>query len=569
MKSPRPVSSSRFARLALPLLVAALVQGRAADAPSPRSPEDERAGFGLADPDLRIDLVAAEPAITSPNALSWDAAGRLYVAEMNDYPTATNGGRIRLLEDRDGDGRYETSVVFAEDLHYPASVLAWRDGVLVAAAPDVLFLRDTDGDGRADERRVLLSGFHPGNQQLRVNSLTWGLDTWIYGANGRSDGELRGGALTAPLALRRRDFRFDPDSGRVEALAGASQFGLGFSATGERFLSWNTIPLRHEVIPVRYLDAWPALADLEPLQDILDRADDHREFPIGPPPPTFNRESTTHFNALSGLHVFGGDALGSAYVGNAFMGESIRGLIHRRVLTRDGATFVARRAENEKTREFLASTDPWSHFVNFATGPDGALYVCDFYRRWVEHPGFVPPKFRDRYDWREGWEHGRIWRLAHRDRPPGSTASPLPSGLSLPELVTRLHHSNAWQRTTAQRLLVEQASHPDRATEIRAALLNARARHREAPLSPAGRLTTLQTLERLGGAPDDNLLAALRDPDPELRTAVLRLLVARSPESADATPTLDRALTRGLRDRAASVRLQALLGRRDCRPNAA
>jgi putative membrane-bound dehydrogenase-like protein len=496
---------------------------------SPLSPTEERAGFRLADPELRVELVAAEPQITSPVALAWDARGRLFVAEMNDYPTAPEGGRVRLLEDADGDGRMDSSVVFADGLHFPSSVLPWRDGVFVAAAPDILFLRDTDGDGRSDERRVVLSGFAEGNQQLRVNGLTFALDNWIYGANGRSDGELRGSALPAPIPLRRHDFRFHPDTGLAEAIAGPSQFGIAFDARGHRFLSWNTIPVRHELIPQSHFAQAPATLSTESLLDCLDPATDQRVYPLAPVPPTFNRESTSHFNALAGLHIYGGDALGPGYAGSAFVGETLRSLIHRRVLVPRGPTFAARRAENETGREFLAATDPWCHPVNFATGPDGALYFCDFYRRWVEHPGFVPAHLRGTVDWREGWEHGRVWRIT-RAAPEGSggkassavATAPRPkppAGLPSSELVERLAHPNAWQRLTAQRLLLER----------RDATVSSRLRRLARSYKPGsglGRLHALWTLEGLEQIAPGNLKRALRDPNASVRVTAVRLTAA-------------------------------------------
>ena len=119
---------------------------------------------------------------------------------------------MSVLEDRDGDGRYEHAQIFASQLKFPTSVLPWNGGVLVTAAPDILFLKDADGDGRADERRVILTGFAEGNQQLRVNGLFWGLDNWVYGANGRSDGEIRrpGDPPSKAVSIRRHDFRFRP-----------------------------------------------------------------------------------------------------------------------------------------------------------------------------------------------------------------------------------------------------------------------------------------------------------------------------------------------------------------------
>src|SRR5262249_48411030 len=214
--------------------------------------------------------------------------GRLFVAEMIDYPNARMGGRIKLLEDRDGDGRYETASVFAAELPFPNGVLPWNGGVLVTAAPDIWFLADTNADGHADTRRVLFNGFGTGNQQLRVNGLTWGLDDWVYGANGRSEGEIRGGSLSTPVSIRGHDFRFRPATGEFEAIAGRSQFGLARDDWGNRFLSWNTIPIRHEVLPERYLNRNPHLASTESVADNLEPGDTGRVFPLAPPPLTFN-----------------------------------------------------------------------------------------------------------------------------------------------------------------------------------------------------------------------------------------------------------------------------------------
>ena len=170
------------------LTLAFLSPARAA---SPLSLADELRSFQLADTNLVVELVAAEPGVRAPVAIAWDADGRMFVAEMTDYPSGPVNGRIRLLEDRDGDGRFEHATIFATNLAFPNGVMPWKNGVLVTAAPDIWFLADTNGDGHADVREKILSGFTEGNQQLRVNGLYCGIDNWIYGCNGRSDGEVK------------------------------------------------------------------------------------------------------------------------------------------------------------------------------------------------------------------------------------------------------------------------------------------------------------------------------------------------------------------------------------------
>jgi putative membrane-bound dehydrogenase-like protein len=493
---------------------------------SPLTPEGELATFQFADEELMIELVASEPDVVSPVSIAWDADGRLFVAEMLDYPNSTNGGRIKLLEAGNGRGRYEHAKVFADNLPFPNGVLPWNGGVLVTAAPDILFLKDTDGDGRADEKRVILTGFGRGNQQLRANGLFWGLDNWVYGANGRSDGEIR--KADAPtgkaVSIRGHDFRFNPRTGEFEPIAGRSQFGAARDDWGDRFLSWNTIPIRHDLLPERYLNRNPSLAPTEAVLDILSPGDDSRVFPLTPPPLVFNTESSSHFNALSGLTIYRGDGLGEKYRENAFVGESLRNLVHRRVLVPNGLTFTALRGETGK--EFLASNDPWFHPVNFATGPDGALYVVDFYRRFVEHPDFVPENLREQIPWRAGAEHGRIWRIrTEHSAQTRRFTGPLLSRASSEELVRQLGNPNAWWRDTAQRLLVERRHRKS------FSLLKAVARNQKSDKVRA-RVTALWTLDGIGELDEATLKKALGDLEPAIREQAVRLSERRLNASA-------------------------------------
>ncbi|NOX99681.1 MAG: dehydrogenase, partial [Verrucomicrobia bacterium] len=185
---------------------------------------------------FEAELLLAEPDVIDPVAINWGADGRLWVAEMADYPMGMDGkgkpgGRVRWLKDSNGDGKYDKSVVFAEGLAFPNGILPWKKGVLVTAAPLILYLEDTDGDGVSDKREVLFEGFQEGNQQLRVNGLVRGLDNWIYCASGAhtsnygADNTIKSIKTGKEYALGSRDFRFNPETGELDPQSGPSQFG--------------------------------------------------------------------------------------------------------------------------------------------------------------------------------------------------------------------------------------------------------------------------------------------------------------------------------------------------------
>jgi putative membrane-bound dehydrogenase-like protein len=538
-----------------------------------RSPVAEQASFRFADPTLRVDLVASEPDVVSPVAVAWDADGRMFVVEMDGYPTTEGAGRIRRLEDRNGDGHYDNAVTFCDRLNFPTSVMPYRAGVLVTDAPDILYLEDIDGDGRADVRQVEWTGFGTGSQQLRANSLHWGLDNWIYVANGRCDGDVRcpGSPSGGVISIRARDFRFNPISHEGQAILGQSQFGQAHDAWGHRFLSWNTIPVRHVMLEEPDVSGYPAAA-AEAVVNVSDPSDSGRVYPIASPPRQFNKEQALYYNAMCGLTIFAGDALGKPYDGNAFICESLTGLVTRRQLERAGPTFVARRSANEKNREFLASTDNWFHPVNLATGPDGALYVVDFYREFVEHPIYVADeKVRAEVNWRSGAGLGRIWRIRRSNTKFPADHRPALSRASNVELVELLNHPVAWWRNTAQQLLVERQ---DRTIvpQLRSMLAKS--------LSPLARLHAMYVLDGLDAnkaprAPRDSSAArnsdaldmsslrrALGDSDPHIRQHAVRLVAQRIDREDEAEPLWDKLIhTADDADSSVCFQLALALGR--------
>lgn len=521
----------------------------------PLSPEASLARIRVS-PGYRVELVAAEPMVVDPVAFDWDAEGRLWVVEMSDYPLGMDGngapgGRIRVLEDTDGDGGYDRSMVFAEGLSFPTGVMTWRDGILVTAAPEVLFLRDSDGDGRADVREVLLTGFLEGNQQLRVNGLRWGLDGWVYAAAG---GHHRGhGAGTVIRSLRSgrdvavgsRDLRFRPDTGQLEPQSGPTQFGRNRDDWGRWFGTQNSWPLWQEVLPDHYLRRNPHVAAPDPMHQIL-RPANPRVYPIRPPEKRYHSfEQAGHFtSACSGMVyrdrlLFPGESRPQA-----FICEPVHNLVQRMALEEEGVSFRAVRVPGEEEREFLASDDPWWRPVMVRTGPDGALWVADMYRYMIEHPHWLPEEGREELlpHYREGDALGRLYRVV-----PEGVPARRPVRLAdrpIEELVGALESDNGWQRDMAHRMLLWRADlgavGPLRSLEERSS-------------SRLARLHALWVLQELGALEPERVGRALRDPHAGLRAQALQLA-----ETFDA-PALVEAATRRVDDPDPKVRLQLAL----------
>src|SRR5438105_3159438 len=495
---------------------------KSAASPRPRSLKDEIPPLVPTEPaaaaktfraldGFRMELVAHEPHVTSPVAAAYDEDGRLYVVEMRDYPDPpkpgeTPLGRVRLLEDRDGDGFYETSHILAEGLPWPTGIACWDGGVYVTAAPDIWYFKDTNGDGKADIRRKVYTGFVVYNVQALVNGLQWGVDNRIYGVTAGNGGEVRPADRpnAAPVSVRGRDFRFDPATGHFEAISGTAQFGNAFDDWYRRFLSANRLVTGHVVLPAHALARNPFLPVARTVQDCAAEGVDVPlpMYQISPPEPwRIVRTERYHaegqkfalsemvvsgvFTSGTGITIYRGAAYPQRYHGQAFVGNVAGNLVHRRTLEPRGATFTAMRIDDKC--EFVASTDNWFRPVNFVNAPDGTLHVLDMYRQVVEHPWSIPDDIKAHLDLESGSDRGRIFRLT----PPGFTP-PKPPRLgraTTAELVATLENPNSWWRETAQRLLYQRQ---DRAagTPLRRLLREGR--------SPVAGLHGLGTLAGLG-----------------------------------------------------------------------
>lgn len=539
----------------------------ATDAPKPLPPEESRKLFQVP-PGFHVELVAAEPLVADPVAIDFDAHSRLFVCEIHGYnlegyldvlelnktgvldkavrrvpahpeaikkAAAEQYGTVKLLEDTDGDGRMDRATVWADRLPPCYGVVATGEGVIVLAAPDIYYLADRDGDGKAEVRQRLFTGFGLYDLWSRINNPRWGVDNWIYAANGiNSGGTIQGPHLAKPVRLPATSFRFTPDGSALEPTSGSSSgFGLAIDDWGDRFMVSNqqhvlyVLPLEH-----RYLARNPYYAAPATLQNICSYGHPARVYPISQPDPwRWERskdpawvqfygvaEATANgfFTAASGQTIYQGDQFPREIWGNHFSVDNAQNLIHRCLLVPEGAGYIARRpVENEQT-EFLRTTEQWFRPVNLMTGPEGALYVVDMYRAIIEDYSAIPRYLQQIYieSLIAGADRGRIWRVVADTSPaaPGDTGAKPQSTAAYPwvdltryssgELVGELEHPNAWRRKTAQRLLVERG---DRTV---AAALARLVQHGK---TPQGRLHALYTLEGLRSLEPEHIVVALSD----------------------------------------------------------
>jgi putative membrane-bound dehydrogenase-like protein len=478
-------------------------------------------------PGFRVEQMAAEPMVLDPIAMAWGSDGKLWVVEMGDYPLGVDGkgkfgGRILVLEDTHGDGKYDKVTVFLDKLGFPTGVMPWGKGVLVTCAPDIFYAEDTDGDGKADRREVLYTGFGEGNQQHRVNGFVYGLDNWIYCANGDSAGIVRSMKTGKKVDIRGRDFRIRPSDGAIETVTGGTQFGRCRDDWGNWFGGNNSNPMWHYALDDHYLRRNPHLAFPDPRINVPVVPGAAPVFPISRTMPRFNDPGgANRFTSACSPIIYRDNLFGPAFAGNSFVSEPVHDLVHREVVTPRGITFTSHRAADEERSEFLASTDNWCRPTSIRIGPDGALWVADMYRHVIEHPQWIPPDWQKRLDLRAGHDQGRIYRVY----PIGTTPRPIPrlDRLEGPRLAAALDAPGGWQRDTVQQLIVERQDRT--AVPALEKLLTS-------PRSLT-RLHALCTLDGLDALTSDALVAALQDPHPGVRRHAIRLCeprLAKSPQ---------------------------------------
>ncbi|MEM9176034.1 MAG: c-type cytochrome [Myxococcota bacterium] len=519
-------------------------------------PEEARAAFRVA-AGFRVELVAAEPLVVDPVAMDWDDEGRLYVVEMRGYMPDLEGrgearanGQVVLLEDVDGDGTMDTRRVFLDGLVLPRAVRVLPEGVLIAEPERLWLCRDTTGDGRCDERRLLgryaLPGPSPEHQE---NGLLPGPDGWIYNAKSERRIRLEGdGFVSAPSPFR-------------------GQWGIAQDDEGHLFYNHNSGFLYGEVFPGEYAmrQAFTAarlekpglnvpLADGEQVWGVRVAPGLNRAYVRGTLRADGRQDAPT---GVSGLEIQRGHQYGPDFMGDAFVPESAGNTVSRFRVTRDGTTLAAEHVLEPDPewgeREFLASTDERFRPVDAQVGPDGAIHVIDMYRGVIQHAVYVSDYLADyveKNDLAPPGARGRIWRLVREDRPIERRPPPL-DGLAAQ--VAALDHPNGWVRDHAQRRLVHEAD--SRAADaIRAFAFE----------TPLGRVHALWTLAGLEGLDDATWRSALADPDPRVRRAALRASESRLDALAEGLARVEARLE----DPDARVRLQAIhtLGGRPLAP---
>lgn len=524
------------------------------------TPEQALRSFQIAE-GFRIDLVASEPLISDPVAMEIDENGNLYVVEMHGYPLDTKGsGIIKLLTDTDHDGRPDHSTVFADSLVLPTGIMRWKRGMLVTDPPNVIYFEDTNGDQRADIRKIVLTGFALSNPQHNANNPYFNLDNWIYiahqgkvtpkvfvrefgdeGSTVRFPGDPNVSSL--PQNANGRSIRFKPDSHELEMLSSWSQFGQTFDPWGHLFETSNAEHLFTEVLAARYFRN-PNVPIENAIQHIPDHGDAAEVFPITKKPQHQLLTDVGVITSSCGVTWYGGNLFPESFNRVSFIAEPVHNLVHADRITDEGVSFKASRVYEKK--EFLASTDAWFRPVNFYVGPDGALYVIDYYRQIIEHPEWMSEEAVQSGALYNGSDLGRIYRIAPLLAANLSWSNNLNLGhVSTRELVSLLGHKNIWWRRNAQRLLL------DRQSDSIVALVNNFLHH---ATTPAGLVHGLWLLEGLKKSDPVLLTEAMRHPVAGVRENAVRIAELHLHEF----PSLKPALLTLQRDPHPRVRFQTL-----------
>lgn len=464
--------------------------------------------FKLA-PGFKIEVVACEPMIETPVAVSWDHKGRMYVVEMNSYMHDMDGngedqpvGRIKLLEDLDGDGIYDKASVFVDKQIMPRAVMALGDGALVVTPPTLTFYRDTDGDGVADSAEIVDDevGKQGGQPEYLPNSPLWGLDNWIT------------------FSLHTVRYRYQQGAFTSGPGGKSGQWGRTQDDWGRHYFNYNSDLLRCDLIPPLWYGRNPRITERSAIN--VQTLKDQTVWP-GHPNPGINRGynvdalrpdgSQKLATATCGAGIYRGHLFPKEYRGNAFVPEPAGNLVKRLILEDGNATIAAKNAYEGS--EFLTSSDERFRPVNAVTGPDGALYVVDMARGIIQHKVFLSYYLAANIEERNlesPINLGRIYRIVPDKAKPKTVKFPEQPE----ELVSLLSHENGWVRDTAQRMIVETNDQ-----NVIASLKKLVTKGKTAQ----SRLHALWTLEGIHALDEKTLDIASKDTSSKVRAAVVSL----------------------------------------------
>ncbi len=495
----------------------------------------------------RVELIASEPLVNSPVAAEWSATGELFVCEMRGYSEDRDDGlsRISRLIDEDDDGVYDHSTVYADGLLWPTAILPYRGGLFVGDAPNLWYMKDTDGDGVADQKAVVLTGFSVSNVQGLMNSFRWGLDNRIHVAVGTSGGKVRrpDQAESEAVSVRGFDLAFDPETFQFSRTSGGAQHGMCFDDWGRKFVCSNSDHLQQVMYEDRYLGSGASfVAPAARLSIAADgpQAEVFRRSPVEPwrilrtklrvagvvgGPVEGGGRAAGYFTGATGATIYRGDAWPESESATAVIGDVGSNLIHRKRLVGNGVPFQGQRIDQGK--EFVASTDNWFRPAQFACGPDGALTVIDVYREVIEHPKSLPPDIKRHLDLTAGRDRGRLYRIVPVDYRHRKTGDLSKAGGA--ELVALLNHPNAWHRETASRLIFER--------QDRSVVPSLRQLLRDG--TPLGRMHAMYALDGLGELKAGDVVSRLADQHPQVTRHAVRLAEGFSVSDQDVVSALE------------------------------
>ncbi len=518
---------------------------------APREPNAAIQSMEIND-ELRIELIVSEPMVMDPVAITFDEWGRAYVVEMRGYSEREDQrlGRIKLLEDTDNDGRFDKSVIFADKFRWPTAIVYAFGGVLVGDAPHLVFLKDIDGDRSADVRQVLFTGFGTSNVQQLPNSFQWGIDNQIYGASGGNGGQLRRVEISdalpfnrknvdpsQPINLNGRDFKIDPKTLSLAAIAGGTQFGMTFDRFGRRYICSNSDHCQQIIFEDKYavrnelhrfnrsriniaVDGPAAevfrISPVEPWRKVRTRL---RVQGLVAGPIEGGGRAAGYFTSATGITCYNGDLLPQEYVGNLFVGDVGSNLVHRKKLV--GQAIQKQAVRTELNSEFLRSPDNWFRPVQMANAPDGSLIMLDMYRETIEHPASLPQIIKKHLDLNSGNQRGRIYRILPENS--FTRKRLLPGQATSRQLVNMLSHPNGWHRQTAARVLFEKSGSAKEALSIAEMIRANGANSGLTSSQPETRIRAMHLLSEIDEIRDDELASLLNDKHPQVRIHALRL----------------------------------------------